>query len=479
MKLYNSLSRKTENFVPLDPSMVKIYSCGVTTYDEIHLGHVRQAVVFDVLRNYFEYLGYKVIYVRNFTDIDDKIIKKANDKHQDPLELSDYYVQETVKDLRKLKVGDATFQPKVTETIPEIIDFIGALIDKGNAYVANGEVLFDVDSFTQYGKLSGRKTEDLVSGDESANKRKPYDFSLWKPAKEGEPFWDSPWGPGRPGWHIECSVMAKKYLGDTFDIHGGGLDLVFPHHENEIAQSEAANGKVLANYWMHNGLVNLNGKKMSKSLGNFYTVKDLLKKYTVDEIRLAVLSRGFSLPLNFSEKLFVTTRKKLYNFYKILSKIDSILSGTIPDFSVNWAKYENIDRLESNFKTAMDDNFNTAKAITSIALAFDQASEVMEIKQEEEKKVVLSVFVKNLRKVASVLRILDEDPKKYIDSVKSEFLKSIKVSEDEIMALLAKRSKAKESKDYQTSDEIRKYLTEHKISVQDTKTGTLWDIDFS
>ncbi|MBU1118177.1 cysteine--tRNA ligase, partial [Patescibacteria group bacterium] len=373
MKLYNSLSRKTENFVPLDPSMVKIYSCGVTTYDEIHLGHVRQAVVFDVLRNYFEYLGYKVIYVRNFTDIDDKIIKKANDKHQDPLELSDYYVQETVKDLRKLKVGDATFQPKVTETIPEIIDFIGALIDKGNAYVANGEVLFDVDSFAQYGKLSGRKTEDLVSGDESANKRKPYDFSLWKPAKEGEPFWDSPWGSGRPGWHIECSVMAKKYLGDTFDIHGGGLDLVFPHHENEIAQSEAANGKVLANYWMHNGLVNLNGKKMSKSLGNFYTVKDLLKKYTVDEIRLAVLSRGFSLPLNFSEKLFVTTRKKLYNFYKILSKIDSILSGTIPDFSVNWAKYEKIDKLESNFKTAMDDNFNTAKAITSIALAFDQA----------------------------------------------------------------------------------------------------------
>jgi len=478
MKLYNSLSRNIEEFIPINKGEVKIYSCGVTTYDEIHLGHVRQAVVFDVFRKFLEYLGNKVIYVRNFTDIDDKIIKKANESNRDPLELSDYYVKETVKDLRDLKVDDASYQPKVTESIPEIIAFIETLIKKGFAYVVEGEVLFEVDKFSNYGKLSGRKTENMVSADESVNKRKPYDFALWKPNKPGEPFWESPWGPGRPGWHIECSAMAKRFLGDTIDIHGGGIDLMFPHHENEIAQSEAATGKKLANYWMHNGLVNVNGQKMSKSLGNFYTVKDLLKKYTVDEIRLAVLSHNFSSSIDFSERLFLNTRKKLYDLYKILAKIKNIREET-ENKKVSKTGFEEIDKMEENFREAMENNFNTRKAMITIFQAFYKTKEVLAIQDVTKQKETANSLMSQLKRITPIIRILDEEPEEYIKKVKTEYLKQIGMSEAKVESLLKERKKAKENKDYQKSDEIRNNLINNKINVQDTKGGVVWDIDFS
>jgi len=479
MKLYNTLTKSVGEFVPQEPNVVKIYSCGVTTYDEMHLGHARQAAVFDVLRNYLEYLGYNVIYVRNFTDIDDKIIRKAYERKRDPLELSSYYVEETVSDLHKIKVENATFQPKVTEHITEIINLIGSLIDKGYAYVANGEVLFSIDKFKDYGKLSGRNVQDLISADDSPNKQKPYDFALWKPNKAGEPFWDSPWGPGRPGWHIECSAMAKRYLGETVDIHGGGIDLVFPHHENEIAQSEAANEKPLARYWMHNGLVNVNGQKMSKSLGNFYTIKDMLKKYTADEIRMAVLVHGYSTPIDFSDDLFLGIRKRSYSFYKVLARISQFKLSEKDDIKIDDNKYKDILNLEANFRDAMDDNLNTPRVIANLSAVFTKLNNTLEDPNNREKEAVFSIFMKQFKTVTSVLKILDEGPVAYINSLRETILKERGITAEEIEGLIKERKQVKKEKNYQRSDEIKDQLLKYKINIQDKKDDITWDVDFS
>jgi cysteinyl-tRNA synthetase len=285
IKVYNTLSKKVEEFIPLQPDRVTMYACGITVYDEAHIGHASQAVFFDVIRTYLVHKGHKVSYVRNFTDIDDKIIKRANETKKLASEISEKYIAETRNDLAKIKVRPADIEPKVTEHIPDIIAFIEALISKGFAYPSAGDVLFSVEKCADYGKLSNRTVEDLMGLELDSKKKNPADFSLWKAAKQGEPSWDSPWGKGRPGWHIECSVMARKYLGDTLDIHGGGIDLLFPHHENEIAQSESLTGKPLSRYWLHNGLVMVNNQKMSKSLGNFYTIKEALEKFEPDVIR--------------------------------------------------------------------------------------------------------------------------------------------------------------------------------------------------
>ncbi|HAH31884.1 MAG TPA: cysteine--tRNA ligase, partial [Elusimicrobia bacterium] len=300
MKIYNSLTRAKEEFKQITPGEVKMYACGITVYDECHIGHAMQAVFFDVIRRYLEHIGNKVTYVRNYTDVDDKIIAKGVELGCDPLDVSARYIAESEKDMAALKVRPATHQPKVSDNIREIQDFISGLLAKGAAYVSSGEVFFDVPKFKDYGRLSGRKTEELLSEEAPvAGKRSPFDFSLWKPAKPGEPAWDSPWGRGRPGWHIECSALANKFLGKTLDIHGGGLDIIFPHHENEIAQSEALNSCKFANYWIHNGLVMVDNRKMSKSLKNFYTIKEALAKYQADVIRYMILSFSVSSNVNF------------------------------------------------------------------------------------------------------------------------------------------------------------------------------------
>ncbi len=475
IKLYNTLSRSVEIFKPIVPNTMKMYACGITVQDHSHIGHARQAIVFDVIRKFFEFAGYKVDYIRNFTDIDDKIIAKAALTGKKAHEISEFFIAESTKDLQMLKVDGATVEPKVTEHIEDIIAFIQKLIDKGNAYVSNGEVLFDVKSFDGYGKLSNRKLDEQVSEDETPNKRNPQDFSLWKPAKPGEPFWESPWGIGRPGWHIECSVMSYKYLGETFDIHGGGHDLVFPHHENEIAQSEACTGKPFANYWIHNGLVMVNGQKMSKSLGNFYTIKDALVKFQPDVIRYVVLSHNYSTAIDFSEDIFLNANKRTHYFYKSLALIKSItgLDG----------KKENllpgiIDGMDAAFTEAMSDNFNTARVIANWSDIFKTLNELITSKtvKNNDKAYTLTLFLEAFARQTAILRIFDEDPAAFLQEFRQKFAASNSIDAAVISAKIAERTAARANKDFKRSDEIRDELKAMKIAVLDSQNGTEWDI---
>lgn len=478
MRIYNTLTNSFEEFKPLEEMVVKMYSCGVTTYDEIHLGHARQAVVFDVIRNYFEFLGYRVDYVRNYTDIDDKIIKRAAEKNKQWFEISDFYIAESKKDLTALKVRPATFEPKVTENIFEIIDYIKILVDKGFAYEGNEDVLFDVSQDKEYGKLSNRKIDELITEKETKGKRNPQDFSLWKAAKEGEPSWSSPWGSGRPGWHIECSVLAKKYLGEKLDIHGGGIDLLFPHHENEIAQSESCCGTKFVNYWVHNGLVLINGQKMSKSLGNFLTVKDTLKKQTADEIRYVILVHNYGSQIDFTEELFIEARKRLYYFYKTLSKIEpykqagSVNVGVIP---------AEIKDLVDDFIAAMNDNFNTAKVIASLSSVFSRLNDIIESKTmvQEEKNSIYRVFWSGFNKITKVLGLFDESPVEYLEKMQTFFFAEHDISIGHIDGLLAERNVAREKKDYIKADLIRGELSRMRINIKDKiGGGTTWELFF-
>ncbi len=483
LKIYNTLTRKTEKFVSQKPNVVKIYTCGITSCNDINYAHSRQAILFDIFRNYFEYLGYKVIYVRNFTDIDDRIIKKANDQNIDPLEISNLYIKEILGDLRRIKVRKATHQPRVTKHIPQIIDFIEKLIDKDYAYVVNGEVFYSVDKFKKYGKLSRRKTKDILSEDMSIYKKKSYDFTLWKPQKPGEPYWNSPWGPGRPGWHIECSTMVKHYLGNTIDIHGGGVILTFPHHENEIAQSEAVTGQPLANYWIHSEYVNVDGQKMSSSHGNVSTIKDLLENYMPDEIRMSVLTYKYTTPINFSTELLTSVRKKLYNFYCILGKIKHYQSQEGTELNrINQtldARFKEIQTLEVDFKKAMENNFDTPRVIEVLSIVFDKLDELMASTNTNGIDKILSIFTEQFEKITDILRILDEDPDKYTSLLRKKELKRRNITPHKINSMLRIREKARLANDYQTSDKIRNVLLQHRIIIQDKKEGTSWDIDFS
>lgn len=477
MKLYDTLSGTIKE-LPSTDGLVKIYACGVTTYDEIHLGHARQAIVFDVLKRYLQYRGVKVLYVRNYTDIDDKIINRAKIQRQDFRSISDYYIDRTKKDLAALDVKPADYEPKVTDHIGDIINFISGLIEKGAAYVQAGEVLYSVDSFPEYGKLSHRKVQELVSTDDTPNKRQPYDFSLWKPAKDGEPFWESPWGPGRPGWHIECSVLADHYLGETIDIHGGGLDLVFPHHENEIAQSEALHRKPLARLWMHNGLVLTKGTKMSKSLGNYATVKDLLTKYTADEIRFTIISHHYQSPMQISDKMFIDARKRLYYFYKTLTKIDQALPATSSPQGSTTSSSSLID-IEADFNSAMDDNLNTAKVIANLSNAFTAVNKLLEQTQATpDRTESLRSFRQAINTIASVLRILNEPPPDYISALTRRVLDQRHLTAELVTEKIAQRQQAKAGKDYATADAIRDELRQWKIEIQDTATRSDWGIIF-
>lgn len=464
MKLYNTLTRQKEEFVPIEPGKVKMYVCGPTVYDYIHIGNARPYVIFDTIRRYLEYKGYQVNYVQNFTDVDDKIIKKANAEGVESTVISERYIAEALKDAEGLNVEPATKNPKVTEEMDHIIEMIQAIIDKGHAYEVNGSVFFDTKSFNGYGKLSGKNIDDLEAGariEIDTQKKNPMDFVLWKPKKEGEPYWESPWGQGRPGWHIECSVMAKRYLGDTIDIHAGGEDLIFPHHENEIAQSESANGVQFAKYWLHNGFINVDNKKMSKSLGNFFTLREIVAEIPYDVVRFFILSGHYRSPINFSRELMEAAGNgldRIKNAYKNLLFLEKNTEGEMTEEERVLSK--DADKFRVQFETAMDDDFNTADAVTAIF-------EIARFANVNCKEASSRAFVTDIReKMLALCDILGIKP---YDEVSED-----RISEEEIEKLIAERADAKKAKDFAKADKIRAELLEKGVVIEDTRAGVRW-----
>lgn len=462
MKLYNTLSRTKEDFVPIKEGEVGIYNCGPTVYNFIHVGNARPLVVFDTLRRYFTYKGMKVKFVVNFTDIDDKMINKANDEGVKVSDIAERYIKEFKQDANGLHLYDyETLNPRATEHIDEIISFIKTLIDKGAAYVSNGDVYFDINYAKDYGKLSKKNIEDLISGhrvDINDNKKNPSDFALWKNKKEGEPFWQAPWGEGRPGWHIECSVMAKTLIGDNIDIHTGGEDLQFPHHENEIAQSEACNGVPFANYWLHNGMITVDNEKMSKSKGNFFTVREIADEFDLEVLRFFLLTTQYRSPINFSREVMEQTKnssKRLYNAkYKLEDAIEKSSLDKITDEEEKL--YKSFDRHIEKFENAMDDDLNTADAITAI---FDLVKDINLNLDESNSKEMLEKTLELLKKLTRVLGIMEGEREE--------------ISED-IEGLIAERNAARKNKDFAKADEIRDKLKEMGIEIEDTRSGTTW-----
>jgi len=460
LKIHNSLSRKKDIFKPIEPGKVKMYVCGMTVYDLCHLGHARVLVVFDTVVRYLRYSGYDVTYVRNITDIDDKIIARANENAEDFSELTRRFVQAMHEDAAELGVLPPDEEPAATASMPEIINMVQTLIDKGFAYTAKGEegagdVYYDVSAFKGYGKLSGKKLEDLRAGERVAvdeRKDDPLDFVLWKAAKPGEPSWDSPWGKGRPGWHIECSAMSTCCLGNHFDIHGGGQDLQFPHHENEIAQSEAATGETFVNLWMHNGFVRIDNEKMSKSLGNFFTVREILKLYKGEEIRYFVLASQYRSPLNYADQLLDNARAALSRLYNTLRELE------VP------ADYDENDPAVEKFKQAMDDDFNTPEAL---AVLFDLANQVNRLKDEDIDAATKKAAV--LKKLANVLGLLEANPEQYLQSGANDDSDAEKIE-----ALIAARKEARENKDWAEADRIRDELDALGIVLEDKDGKTVW-----
>ena len=466
MKIFNTLSRRKEEFVPLEEGKVKMYVCGPTVYNFIHIGNARPMIVFDTVRRYFEYKGYDVNYVSNFTDVDDKIIKKAIEEGVDAQTISERYIAECKKDMEMMNVKPATVHPKATEEICGMQEMIETLIEKGHAYVAkDGTVYFRTKSFKGYGKLSHKNLEDLQSGFREIkvtgeeDKEDPTDFVLWKPKKDGEPFWESPWCQGRPGWHIECSVMSKKYLGESIDIHAGGEDLVFPHHENEIAQSEAANGKPFATYWMHNGFLNIDNKKMSKSLGNFRTVREISEQYDLQVLRFFMLSAHYRSPLNFSAELMEASRNGLERILTGVERLNDLLSRAAEkDLSEEEKKnLETKAELVKKFEAAMDDDFNTADAISAVFELVKLSNSTI---SEESGKAYLSELKKEIETLCGVLGIITEKKKEALDS--------------EIEAMIEARQQARKSKNFALADEIRGKLLDMGIVLEDTREGVKW-----
>lgn len=461
MKIYNTLTRKKEEFVPLNDNVVNMYVCGPTVYNFIHIGNARAFIVFDTVRRYLEYKGYKVNYVQNFTDIDDKLIKRSHEENTTVKELADRYIEEYFKDADSLGIKRATFHPRATENIEEIINFVKKLIDKGFAYEKNGNVYYDTTKFKDYGKLSHKNIDELKAGariEVNEDKKNPTDFVLWKAAKEGEPYWDSPWGKGRPGWHIECSTMSTKYLGKTLDIHAGGPDLIFPHHENEIAQSEAANDAEFAKYWMHIGYLNINNEKMSKSKNNFFTVRDVISQYDPEVLRFFMLMSHYRNPINYSQDLieqakggFLRLSNTAYNLRHLLDVAeDSQLSDEEKAYK---EKYEEYKR---KFEEAMDDDFNTADAISVIfEMVRDINSNIDGNSPKELIKYILDVFLN----LSSVLGITYK---------KKELL------DDEIKELIEKRQEARKAKNWAEADRIRDELKKQGIVLEDTPNGVRW-----
>ncbi len=462
MKVYNTLTKTKEEFKPIEENKVKMYVCGPTVYDYIHIGNARPFVVFDAVRRYFLYKGFDVTYVQNFTDIDDKIINKAIAEGVSYTDITDKFIKEAQTDGKGLNVLEPTFAPTVSGNMTEIIDMIQTLIDKGFAYNVDGQVFFDVSKFDEYCKLSKKNTDDLINGirvQVDSQKKNSADFVLWKPHKENEPYFESPFGNGRPGWHIECSAMAKKYLGETIDIHSGGSDLVFPHHENEIAQSECANGKPFANYWLHNGFINIDNEKMSKSKGNFFTVRDILKEYSYEEMRFFILSAHYRSPLNFSKDLMDSSRNGLNRIKTAIANLD---------FAIKAKTTENTDgptavfcSARKQFEERMEDDFNTADAISVI---FDLVKLINNKITENADVQVLMWFKEELMSLLNILGLVFEEK-----TVSKEL-------EEKILDLIEQRTIAKKEKDFARADSIRAELLDMNIVIEDTRQGVKWSI---
>ena len=487
IKIYNTLTSKKEEFTPITPGTVKMYACGVTVYDYSHLGHARGAVVFDVIQRYFRRKEFRVTYVRNFTDVDDKIINRAREEGITAAEVARKYIQAYQEDMARLGVSRADVEPKATEHIKEMVEVIKGLIEKGHAYVVDGNVFFHVASFAGYGKLSKRNLEDMQAGarvEVDERKKDPLDFALWKASKPGEPAWDSPWGPGRPGWHIECTAMGFKHLGETFDIHAGGKDLIFPHHENEIAQSEAFSGRRFVNYWLHNGFVNINQEKMSKSLGNFFTIREILDQYDAEIVRLFLLSTHYRSPIDFSDGNLKDARAGLDRFYTMKEGIKNFLTGKKPPAvkpeevieASDRPLYEKILNLPRAFEDAMDDDFNTAFAI---GLIYDLVRDVnkflaeVEGKREDAAYIILSAAADAFDNVGKTLGIFLRDPEEWFKAARLGEGK-VSLPMEKIEEYIHLRNEARARKDWAEADRIRQVLDEAGVALYDRAGGTVW-----
>lgn len=465
MKLYNTLTKRKEEFVPLEEGKVKMYVCGPTVYNFIHIGNARPMIVFDTARRYMEYKGYEVNFVSNFTDVDDKIIKKAIEEGVSAEEVSERYIKECKKDMADMNVKPATTHPQATKEIDGMVEMIQTLVDKGYAYAVDGTVYFRTRKFNEYGKLSHKNLDDLRSGNRSLlvsgedQKEDPLDFVLWKPKKEGEPFWVSPWGEGRPGWHIECSVMSKKYLGEEIDIHAGGEDLIFPHHENEIAQSECCNGKIFARYWLHNGFLNIDNRKMSKSLGNFFTVREIGEKYDLQVLRFFMLSAHYRSPLNFSQEIMESSKNALE---RIVTAVTNLKHLSESAQSVNLSEEEQALLKEmgvyrQKFEEAMDDDLNTADAVSAV---FELVKFANTNAGEKSSKEFVEKLKEEIVSLSDILGLLVDKKEESLD--------------DEIEKLIAERQAARKARDFKRADEIRDQLLSQGIILEDTREGVKW-----
>ncbi len=487
IRLFNTLSGKKEDFVPVTPGRVNIYACGVTVYDYSHIGHARGAVAFDVVQRYFRRKGFEVKYVRNFTDVDDKIINRAHEEGTSAAEVARTYIRAFQEDMQRLGVGRADVEPLATEHIREMIEVIRGLVARGHAYAVDGDVYFRVKSFPGYGRLSRRNLDDMLAGARvDVDERKEYalDFALWKASKPGEPAWDSPWGPGRPGWHIECTAMGFKHLGETFDIHAGGKDLIFPHHENEIAQSEGFSGRPFVKYWLHNGFVNINQEKMSKSLGNFFTIRDILDKYDAEIVRLFLLSTHYRSPIDFSDANLKDARSGLDRFYTMKEGIKGFLAGkkapsARPESVIEAGDrplYEKIRGLPQAFEEAMDDDFNTAQAI---GLVYDLVRDVNKFlaeagqKNEQAAAVVLAAARDAFDDVARTLGIFLREPEEWFQEARLGEQK-VALSVEEIETQIHLRNVARANRDWAEADRIRQLLDEAGVALFDRPGGTVW-----
>lgn len=461
MKIYNTLTRKKEDFSPIHEGQINMYACGITVSGEAHIGHAYQALIYDIIRKYFEKIGYKVNYARNYTDVDDKIIAKSKETGIPPLEYASMMIDRIDKLMRKFEVDDPTIWLKATCNIDNIIDFVSKLIEKGHAYATDrGDVYFSVESFPGYGKLSGRRLEDAYESvriENEENKRNPLDFALWKSAKEGEIYWESPWGKGRPGWHIECSAMNRAALGDQIDIHGGGRDLIFPHHENEIAQTESLTGKQFAKYWIHNGLIKVNGQKMSKSLGNSLLLSDLLDEYKPETIKYALLQTNYRGDINITDELFPDADKHMYDFYKVLDEVNE--RGLSSDKQSKW--------IDDGFNRAMDDDFNTAKALADLFGIFKGIRAKLRAGDSEA-----VADAKQVVKTYDLLGLFRSNPKDFIAYYEQKQKAKEGAVPKEVLDLVEQRKVAKANKDWASADAIRAKINELGYVVKDTKDGS-------
>lgn len=486
MKVFNTLTGKKEDLKPLEGNKVKMYVCGVTVYDNCHIGHARSQVAFDTISRYLRFKGYEVIYVRNFTDIDDKIINRAREEGVSWKEIAERYIESFWEDMEKLRVMKPEYNPRATDHIKEMLAIIRDLLEKGHAYVGSDGVYFSVRTFKEYGKLSKRNPEEMLAGarvEPGEGKREPLDFALWKFSKGDEPWWESPWGRGRPGWHIECSAMSMKYLGPQLDIHGGGADLIFPHHENEIAQSESHTGKIpFARFWIHNGFLLVRGEKMSKSLGNFYTVKDILKEYPPEVLRLFLLTKHYRSPLDFSPEGLNECLSALEGFYfslYMMRKRYGLIREDSGDVNLPSSKYEKIFKLKEKFIEFMDDDFNTPGAVAAIFEALNELNKhFLTKKAGDEGKKVLSFFLREMKSISGVLGVFGSDPEEFLMEIRRRKCEKINFSPEKIEALIKERDRERRLKNFERADKIRKELKDLGIILEDYPEGTEWRVEF-